>query len=338
MLGCQGLGHGGVPHGVLLAEGVAEDEELAQAGSERDFGWLAGREQALVRGPEARMVADRCQRSHVERGADPGAATPDAPAPAPGAAVAVEGGHADQGGDLPAGAAPEFGQLREQGSGGHRADAGDALQPGGAGAQGGLGLHEGRQIPVRLLDQAGHHGQECVAAGQLRGLQVAALLLLGDARLDQLVPAAAKGLQPPLHLRGLGAQWGPHLRREARQPAGIQPIGLGQGAVGASEVADLARIDHDHRQARQARHHGPLVAAGRFQHDAGRPPGRQPAPQAAQAAARARTRPGVARGLHRHVHLGLRHIDPHRHLGVPSHWVPSDDAGDTPRLADAGSR
>ena len=62
------------------------------------LGWLAGRAQALVASPEARMVADRCQRSHVEHGADPGAATPDAPAPAPGAAVAVEGGDPDQGG------------------------------------------------------------------------------------------------------------------------------------------------------------------------------------------------------------------------------------------------
>ena len=314
VLGCQGLGHGGVPHGLLLAEGVAEDEELAQAGSERDFGWLAGREQALVRGPEARIVADRCQRSHVERGADPGAATPDAPAPAPGAAVAVEGGHADQGGDLPAGAAPEFGQLREQGSGGHRADAGNALEPGGAGAQGGLGLHDGRERPVRLLDQARQHGQERVAAGQLVGRQVAALLLLGHARRDQLVPAAGEGLEPSLRLRERGAPRGAHLRREPRQHASIQLIGLGEGAEGAGEVADLARIDHHHRQVRQGGHHRALIPTAGFQHHAGGLECGQPVAQPVQAAAGAPYRPGRPRRVHSDVQAPLRHIDPDVHI------------------------
>lgn len=39
-----------------MAEGVAEDEELAPAGDERDFGWLAGRDEALGAGPEAGMA------------------------------------------------------------------------------------------------------------------------------------------------------------------------------------------------------------------------------------------------------------------------------------------
>ena len=168
---------------------------------------------------------------------------------------------------------------------------------------------------------------------------MAALLLLGDARRDQLVPAAAKGLPPPLHLRGLGAPWGPHLRREARQHAGIQPIGLGQDAVGAGEVADLARIDADDRQAGrgQGGQHGPLVAAASFQHDADRPQRLEPPLQAPQAAPRARHRPGRPRGLHGHVQPGLRHINPYRYVRVGRHWVPSDNAGRTPCLADAGS-
>ena len=52
VLGCQGLGDGGIPGGLRAAEGVAEDEELAQAGDERDLGRLAGGDEALVKGLE----------------------------------------------------------------------------------------------------------------------------------------------------------------------------------------------------------------------------------------------------------------------------------------------
>jgi len=78
---------------------------------------------------------------------------------------------------------------------------------------------------------------------------VGALQLLGDARLDQLVPAADEDLEPPLRLRGVGAPRGPHLGGEARQDLGVLPIGLGEGAEGAGEVADLAGIDADDRPA-----------------------------------------------------------------------------------------
>ena len=44
VLGRQGSGHGGGPRGLLLAEGVAEDEELAHAGDEGHLGRLADRD------------------------------------------------------------------------------------------------------------------------------------------------------------------------------------------------------------------------------------------------------------------------------------------------------
>ena len=135
----------------------------------RDFGWLAGREQALVAGPEARIAADRRQGGHVEHGVYTGAAAPDAAAAAPGAAVAVEGGDPDQGGDLLAGAGAQFRQFGQQGGGGHGPDARNALQLDGTAAQGGLGLHGGRQIPIRLLDQARHPrpgARRCRPAGR----------------------------------------------------------------------------------------------------------------------------------------------------------------------------
>ena len=168
--------------------------------------------------------------------------------------------------------------------------------------------------PVRLLDQTRQHGQERVAAGQLVGRQVAALLLLGHARRDQLVPAAGEGLEPSLRLRERGAPRGAHLSREPRQHASIQLIGLGEGAEGAGEVADLARIDHNHRQVRQGGHHRALIPTAGFQHHAGGLECGQPVAQPVQAAAGAPYRPGRPRRVHSDVQAPLRHIDPDVHI------------------------
>ena len=56
-----------------------------------------------------------------------------------------------------AGECAQFGQLGEQGAAGDGADAGDALQPGGAGAQGRMGLH-------RVVEPRVEVGQVFVAA------------------------------------------------------------------------------------------------------------------------------------------------------------------------------
>ena len=126
----------GNPGGLRAAEGVGEHEQLAQAGDERHLGRLAGGDEALGEGLDARVVAGGRQGGHVERVAHLGAAAPAAAPPAPGAAVAIEGGHPDQGGDLLAGAGAQFGHVGQPGGGGHGADARDALEPGGARAQG----------------------------------------------------------------------------------------------------------------------------------------------------------------------------------------------------------
>ena len=68
-VGCQGLGDGGIPGGLRAAEGVAEVEELAQAGDEGHLGRLAGGDQALVEGLDAGVVAGGRQRGHGERAA-----------------------------------------------------------------------------------------------------------------------------------------------------------------------------------------------------------------------------------------------------------------------------
>ena len=118
-VGRQALGHGRIPGGLLLAEGVAEHQQLAHAGDQGHLGRLAGGDEALVVGPQAGIEARGGQGGHVQHGTDRSAPAPAAAAPTPGAAVAVEGGHADQGGDLLAGAGAEFGHFGQQGRGGH---------------------------------------------------------------------------------------------------------------------------------------------------------------------------------------------------------------------------
>ncbi len=181
----------------------------------------------------------------------------------------------------------------------------------------------------------GPRGPEEIEAQVQVGAVVAAPLLLGHVVRDQLAPAAAEDLEV---LDG-GAGLGPHRGRETRQHARVQPVGLGQDAVGAGEVAGLAGIDQDDRQAGrgQGGYHGPLKAPAGFQHDASRPQRLELPLQAPQAAACARDCPDRPRGLHGYVQPGLRHIDPHCHVRWCRHWVPSGNAGHTPCLADLGS-
>ena len=194
--------------------------------------------QVVVAGEEAGTDPDRGHGRHVRHRADLGAATPDAARAPPGAVVAVEGRHADQGGHLLAGASAEIGHVGQQGGGGDRADAGDALQPGRAGLQVRIRLLGGGQVLVQLLDQARYQGQEGVAAGQLLGLQMAALLLLSDAGLDELASAPAEALQLLDRLRGPGTNRRLDVGRKAVQHAGADLVRLGQDAVGAAAGRD----------------------------------------------------------------------------------------------------
>ena len=67
---------------------------------EGDLFGLPGGDETLIEGADDGIVARGGERTHVEHGADRRAAAPDAAMAAPRAAVAGEGGDADQGGDL----------------------------------------------------------------------------------------------------------------------------------------------------------------------------------------------------------------------------------------------
>ena len=128
---------------------------------------LPGRDEALVEGAEARVGPAGGKRGHIERGADDRrAATPDRAAAAPGAAVPIERGDADEGGDLFLVERAELGQFRQQGVAGDRPDAGDALQPGGPRAQPRLGLDGGGELRVEVGQAVGQPGEVGIDVGR----------------------------------------------------------------------------------------------------------------------------------------------------------------------------
>src|SRR5947207_5652408 len=118
----------GLPWFAVSQDGIEDDEELAHAG---DKGLLAGfpggAEFGVMRGDD-RVLPAGDERSHVERGAHRRPATGDGAATAQAAAIAVDRGDTDQSSDLATGEPAEFGQIGNQGTQRHLADAGHAGQ------------------------------------------------------------------------------------------------------------------------------------------------------------------------------------------------------------------
>src|SRR5919199_695741 len=111
------------PGGALTQDRVQNEEQLVHTGRKGDLLGFAGSAQALVEGADDGIVPRGDQRSQVQGRAHPGpSASDDAPA-AQRAALTVERGDADEGGDLLAAEPAQRGQLSEQGEGGGRAAA-----------------------------------------------------------------------------------------------------------------------------------------------------------------------------------------------------------------------
>ena len=107
---------------------IENRQQLAHRGYEGNLRRFAGGAQALVELPDDRVPARRYQGRHVQGRADGRSTAPDGPVPAPPPAVAIEGRHAHQRGNL---LAIEQAQLRQFGqhrAAHHRPNAGHTLQ------------------------------------------------------------------------------------------------------------------------------------------------------------------------------------------------------------------
>jgi len=123
------------------------------------------------------------------------------------------------------------------------------------------------------------------------------------------------GIAYPGRREGLG---------EMGDDRGIEPVGLGEPAAGAGELANLARIDHGGDQPRLAQRQPqrPFVPARRLQHDpfaAQRP---QPADQGIVAGPVVADRKADPERAHMHVQTVLRNIDPYKNRRAHHHPIP----------------
>src|SRR5437870_11940199 len=96
------------PNGVCAEYRIENREELAHAGREGDLLRLAGREEALIKLANYGVVTSGHQRAHVERRPNGSPSAPDEAFAPERAAVAGQGGHTDEGGDLFARQRAEF--------------------------------------------------------------------------------------------------------------------------------------------------------------------------------------------------------------------------------------
>ena len=228
-------------HGV--EDGVEDGEELAHGGGAGELGGLAAGDEAGIEGADGRIrrmavrvgmyralrtlarpprTMRRPRKVPLSRltGATPTRLAISAP---------IEGA--------------EFGQLGDQGAGRGLADARDRGEqvldgaPGGAGAHGvveiGLDLAQLLLQPGEVARRAGGRGVGRGAGGGAGPRCRSSRRSGGGGR------PARRARAPPRPAIGRGS--GRTRFGEARDGLGIQPIGLGEPAGGAGEVADLAR-------------------------------------------------------------------------------------------------
>ncbi len=224
---------------------VEEAEEFSGGGEEGDFGGFAGLAEALVEGGQRGVGTDDGEGGQVEGTTDSGATAADVAVAGARAAVVVVGSEAREGADLAAGGVAEFGKQSEQDGGGGGTDAVLALEGVVARRQGGVLGDGGGQEGLELVDlrgQAAELGLEA-AAGLGQAPMLGALEQLG-AQVNELVTHGAQLgelADARIHRRSGGRV---HGTAEVGQDAGVEPIGLGQLALGPGEGPDLPRIKH----------------------------------------------------------------------------------------------
>ena len=247
-------GHGGIPHGLVLAHGVADHQQLACRRSRPP--WAACRRRAGAGSrpagggwPGSRRMYSWARPPQTRRG-------PRQPL-------------SRLKGATPTSAATcGSGRVRAPRPGVAAATTGDAAQPASAGL-----------LPVQLAQVGPQQGQVRVPARPAGGRGLAAPVLQGDPQLHPALPH--QGAQVRTALEGAGRSGGRTSARSGPACASSGPPwpgGRGRGRSGASG------LDHDDRQAGQGGHHGPL---GRpwLPDDARRLEGAEVGAQPAQAAA-----------------------------------------------------
>lgn len=232
------------PGGVVLDQGVEDDEELSHGGDEGGHFGFSLVEESLVEGFERGVVLDGDDGRHEEGFADLGASAAGGSSSSHFSAVAVGGRDADEACDFLSVELSEFGQFGDEERGGGGSDAGHGAEDFGFGLHRLVVLDEFLELVVDfpellvievqgLLDHSADVGVE--GGGES--------VLLLDAGLLDLASSGGEILEFPLVFRGGGRRSGIHAFGEQGDHPSVDLVGFGELSGGPCEVADLSWID-----------------------------------------------------------------------------------------------
>ncbi len=305
-------GSSGLPWGLGPENGVEDTKEAPHASDDGDLLGAAAADKLLVVGFEDRVPADGAEGCHEEDIADARPAAGDGPVATHLTGVSVDGCDAYEGSGLAAIEAAEFGHFGNEGAGGDAADAGDALKEV-------VGSAPGWRTTDGVVDVVVKFGELCLehlecgvdGLGDLGGAGLADAILLHADHFDDLATAGNEFGQG---LRGGVWEWpwlGADALAEKRDRRSVEAIRLGQAAGGASEVADLAWVDHDQRQAGAGDRgsDSEFEAAGGLDNDKGWWFGPQPRQELVETWTITRDGEGVARWAEMHIEAVLGNVD-----------------------------
>ena len=183
-------------------------------------------------------------RGHIQDVAQGGASAADGAFAEVFSGVAVEGRHADQGGELAAVGLAEFVELGDEGRGKDRPDAGDRAEARVEVFHVVIGVDEGGDLLVEAFDlliQDVQDGIEGFSGGLGGGgLEAVGLVDLGG---DELFSAGDQSVEFRLFFGAFDGQTGFGEACEFHEDQGVEGIGFGQDAQGLGEVADFAGVD-----------------------------------------------------------------------------------------------
>lgn len=253
--------------GLGFDHAVEDYEQLAHAGGDDDFGLFALSGKALCKGVDDGIPSFGAEGCHVQGNAYRSASTADRAFSLEATAITVEGGQADECGNLVTVECSQFRKIGQESGGSRLADAGSALQELSLSLPLIVGLDEGEDVllnPFQFFVEGVDHLLDAPADIFRRDCFLA--VCLGSAQVDELPPSGNELAQFGLFFMDFRDRPRLDLLSKPRDHRRIDAVGLCQNAQGFGEVTHLTRINDGHAMTGggQFGHELPLVTTRRF--------------------------------------------------------------------------
>src|SRR5215213_8421222 len=262
------------PRGTVLEQRIQDGEQLALAGDEGHLLGLAGCQQPLIELTNGRIETGSHQSTHVQSRPHPRSSAPHRPTAAQSAGVAVQGSHADQGGQALSVECAQLGQLGQQRPRQYRTHPRHAPEQGFVLTPCSAPLDRLVQIAFDALKfplQPPHVCLDALLHGFAR--RGAEAVSFGGEHAHDLAPAGQYLAESANLLVWEGFRLGAYRLAKAGEYLGVESIGFSELSRRTGEVvAYLARINHHDWQlrGREGGGHESLEAAAGFQNYEGR--------------------------------------------------------------------